>query len=85
MVNNDYGMQDTVVRVIGPWEAESEDERGAVPIARNLDVKGFAYCRRWGEVKKVDDRQLQRLRLELAAKPKQTSWTPSHPEGVSFK
>ena len=31
-VNNDHGMWDTVVQVISPWEAKSEDERGAVPV-----------------------------------------------------
>ena len=30
-------MQDTVVRVTNQWEAESKDERGAVPVAWNLD------------------------------------------------
>ena len=33
MVNSDHHMQDTVVRVTGPWDAELEDECGAVPIA----------------------------------------------------
>ena len=40
MVNNDYGMQDTVGQATGPWEAESEDDRGAVPVVWNLDT-GF--------------------------------------------
>jgi len=37
MVNDDHGMRDTVVQVTGPGEAESEDERGAVPVALNWD------------------------------------------------
>ena len=37
IVNNDHSMRDTVVRVTGLWEAESKDERRAVPIAWNLD------------------------------------------------
>ena len=36
MTDNDHGMRDIVVRVIGPWEAESEDERGAIPTMWNL-------------------------------------------------
>ena len=46
MVNSDHGMQDTVVRVTGLWEAESENECGAVPVACNLNLGsygGFAY------------------------------------------
>ena len=35
-VDNDHDMQDTVVLVTGPWEAESEDERGAIPVIWNL-------------------------------------------------
>ena len=30
IVDSDHGMQDTVIQVTGPWEAESEDERGAI-------------------------------------------------------
>ena len=41
MDKNDHSMRDTVVRVIGPWEAEFEDERGAVPIAWNLDFGSY--------------------------------------------
>jgi len=36
MVGNDDGMRDTVVRVTGPWEANSEDERRAILVAWNL-------------------------------------------------
>ena len=36
MVDSDHSMQDTVVRVAGPWEVESEDECGAIPIVWNL-------------------------------------------------
>jgi len=47
MVNSDYGIQDTVVQVTGPLEAESEDERGVVLVAWNLDSDShgwdFAY------------------------------------------
>ena len=32
MSNCDHGMWDTVVRVTGPCEAESEDEHGVVPV-----------------------------------------------------
>jgi len=38
MVDIDCDMQDIVVRVTGSWEADSEDERGAVPVAWNLDA-----------------------------------------------
>ena len=37
MVTNDHGMRDTVVRVTGPCDVESEGERGAVPVIWNLD------------------------------------------------
>jgi len=33
IINNDHGMRDTMVRVTGSWEVESEDEHGVVPIA----------------------------------------------------
>ena len=36
MVDSDHGMRDTVVRVTDPWEAESKDEHGAIPITWNL-------------------------------------------------
>ena len=36
MIDNDHDMRDTVVWVTGPWEAESEDERGAISIVWNL-------------------------------------------------
>ena len=36
MVDSDHDMRDTVVQVIGPWEAELEDEHGAIPIIWNL-------------------------------------------------
>ena len=32
MVDSDRGMRDTMVRVSGPWDADLEDERGAIPI-----------------------------------------------------
>jgi len=32
MVDNDHGMQDTIVRVTSPGEAESENECGVIPI-----------------------------------------------------
>jgi len=38
MIDNDHNMRDTVVRVSGPWDANLEDERGAVPIVWNLDA-----------------------------------------------
>jgi len=36
MVDNDYGMCEIVVRITGPWEAESESECGAAPTPWNL-------------------------------------------------
>ena len=36
MVDSDHSMRDTVVLVTGPSEAESEDERGAIPTMWNL-------------------------------------------------
>ena len=41
MVNNDHGMRDTMVRVTGLWDAESEDERGAVLVVWNLDLDPY--------------------------------------------
>ena len=36
MGDSDHGMRDTVVRVSGPWEAESEEECEAIPTTWNL-------------------------------------------------
>ena len=44
IVISDHGMRDTVAQVTGPWDVESEGERGAVPIIWNLDsglMEGF--------------------------------------------
>ena len=38
MVNSDHGMRDTMVQMSGPWDADSEDDRGAVPVVWNLDA-----------------------------------------------
>ena len=38
MIDNDHGMRDTVVRVTGSWEVDSEDECGAVPVTWNLNA-----------------------------------------------
>ena len=38
MVDSDRGMQDTVVRVSGPWDADWEDEHVAVLVVWNLNV-----------------------------------------------
>ena len=38
MVDSDQGMRDIVVRVTAQWEAESEDEREAIPITWNLGL-----------------------------------------------
>jgi len=38
MIDNDHGMRDSVFRVFGPWDAESEDERGAIAVALNSNV-----------------------------------------------
>ena len=38
MVVSDHGIQDTVVRVIGPWEVESEDEHGVILTTWNLGL-----------------------------------------------
>jgi len=32
IVDSDHGIQDAVVQVTGPWETESEDECGAIPV-----------------------------------------------------
>jgi len=32
MVDNNYSMRDTVVWVTGLWDAESENEHGAIPV-----------------------------------------------------
>ena len=32
MVDSEYGMRDIMIWVTGLWEAESENERGAIPI-----------------------------------------------------
>ena len=57
MVNNDHGMRDTVVQVTGLWEAESEDERGAVPVAWNL------YYGSHGEILPTSDVEAKLRRL----------------------
>ena len=31
MVDSNRGMQDIVVRVSGPWDADSEEDRGVIP------------------------------------------------------
>jgi len=36
MVDSDHDMRDIMVWEIGSWEAESEDERGAIPTTWNL-------------------------------------------------
>ena len=36
IVHSDHDMRDTVVRVTGPWAAESENDRGIIPIVWNL-------------------------------------------------
>jgi len=38
MVDSDYGMRDTVVRVTDLWEVESEDEHGSIPTTCNLGL-----------------------------------------------
>jgi len=38
MVDIDHGMRDTVVWVSGPWKAESENEREAIPVVWNLGL-----------------------------------------------
>jgi len=37
MVDSDYGMRDSVI-VSGPCDAESYDERGAIPVAWNSNA-----------------------------------------------
>ena len=44
VVNNDHGMRDTMIRVIGSWEAESKDEHGVVPVVWNLYSRSH-----WGD------------------------------------
>ena len=36
MVDNDHGMRDTVVRVIGLWAVESENDHRVIPVVWNL-------------------------------------------------
>ena len=61
MVNSDHGMRDSVIRVSGPWDAESEDERRAMSIDWNPNVGSCGGpcplpCR--GEVEKADSHRL---------------------------
>ena len=90
MVDSDRGMRDTVVRVSGPWDTDSEKESGAVPVVWNLD----AGARR-ATLPTVDvEAKLRKLTVVdfnnrdwswLAAEPEQTSITASYPEGTCFR
>ena len=55
MVNSDHGMQDIVVWVTGPWEAESEDECGPSHLELGLQLS-------WGTLPTTDvEAKLRRL------------------------